>query len=366
MSRTVILHELMPYAALAVALVVCVWAEPIARYLGVMDAPDGDRKHHRQPTPLVGGIAIMLALLVWGSVRLALGTSAESPLLMATLLCGSGIALVGFADDQSSTLPLARASSLVVFVLIAFAVDRDLLAHPFLNWGSFVPTRLPVMALAALFCVSMAGFVNAVNMADGQNGIVAGMYAIWAFCLVLTSGGEISAISLLLLASSVIVLAFNMAGRLFLGDCGAYGVSFVFGLLAIAAHAKGFVSVETIVVWFFIPVMDCLRLTFMRPLRGISPVDAGRDHFHHRLQDKLGEDLGLLTYIGIVAAAALVASLDPRFDLVCITVLSAIYFSFAWVIQSPAADLEPELDVRIAAGNVVPISEGEAARKAVK
>jgi UDP-GlcNAc:undecaprenyl-phosphate GlcNAc-1-phosphate transferase len=366
MSRNIVLHEVLPYAALVVALVVCVWADPIARYLGVMDAPDGERKHHSHPTPLVGGIAIMLAVLVWGAARLALGTSMEPPLLIAMLLCGFGTALVGFADDQSSTLPLARASSLVVFVLIALAIDHELIARPYLYWGSFVPTRLPVAFLAVLYCISMAGFVNAVNMADGQNGIVASMYATWSFCLVLTSSGEIAAIALLLLAASVIVLAFNMAGRLFLGDCGAYGVSFLFGLLAIAAHAESFVSVETIVVWFFIPVMDCLRLTFMRPLRGVSPVNAGRDHFHHRLQDKLGQDVGLLTYVGIVAASSLIASLDSRFDLVCIIVLSAIYFSFAWVAQPAEETAEAGAESFPASGNIVRISEGETSRKAVQ
>lgn len=367
MSRELVLQNLIPYAALAVALVICVWADPVARYLGVMDAPDGERKHHSHPTPLVGGIAIMLSLLVWGVATLIFGTATQPALLLSVLLCGTGIALVGFADDQSNTLPLARASSLVVFVLIAFAIDRELIARPYLYWGSFVPTRLPAAALATLLCISMAGFVNAVNMADGQNGIVASMYAVWAFCLVLTGNGEISAIALLLLASSVVVLAFNMAGRLFLGDCGAYGVSFVFGLLAIAAHAKGLISVETIVVWFFVPVMDCLRLTFMRPMRGVSPVDAGRDHFHHRLQDKLGQDLGLLSYVGIVAASSLVAALDPRFDLVCIIALAAIYFSFAFVVQAPAVGEETTVPQTSAPlRNVIPISERETARKALK
>jgi UDP-GlcNAc:undecaprenyl-phosphate GlcNAc-1-phosphate transferase len=332
-----------------------------------MDAPDGERKHHSHTTPLVGGIAIMTSLLVWGVATLITGVTSQPALLIAVLLCGTGIALVGFADDQSNTLPLARASSLVVFVLVAFAIDRELIASPYLYWGSFAPTRLPAAALAMLLCISMAGFVNAVNMADGQNGIVASMYTIWAFCLVLTGNGEISAIALLLLASSVIVLAFNLAGRLFLGDCGAYGVSFVFGLLVIAAHAKGLISVETIVVWFFIPVMDCLRLTFMRPMRGVSPVDAGRDHFHHRLQDKLGQDVGLLTYVGIVAMSSLVAALDPRFDLVCVIALAAIYFSFTFVIQAPAVSEDGAGSGTSATSrNVIPISEGESARKALK
>jgi UDP-GlcNAc:undecaprenyl-phosphate GlcNAc-1-phosphate transferase len=367
MSRNIVLNEFLPYAALAAALVICVWADPAAKYLGVVDAPDGERKHHSHPTPLVGGIAIMLSLLLWGSSQLIFGTATESPLLIAVLLCGLGIALVGFADDQSSTLPLARASSLVVFVLIALAIDRELISRPYLYWGSFVPSHVPAAVLAMLLCVSMTGFVNAVNMADGQNGIVAGMYAIWAFCFALTGNGEIAAIALLLLAASVIVLAFNMAGRLFLGDCGTYGVSFVFGLLAIAAHAKGLISVETIVVWFFIPVVDCLRLTFMRPIRGVSPVNAGRDHFHHRLQDKLGQDLGLLSYVGIVAASSLVAAFDSRFDLVCIIALSAIYFSFAFVVPAPAAregDTVP--GDQSSSPNVIRISDGETVRKALK
>ena len=368
MSRISAVHELIPLAALAVALVTCVWAEPIGKLLSVMDLPDGCRKHHDQPTPLVGGIAIMLSLLVWGCITLLTGHVGDQDLLLAVLLCGTGISLVGFADDQSSTLPLARASSLVIFTLVAFAVDRDLLVRPLLVWGSFAPTLVPAGVLAGLLCLSMVGFVNAVNMADGQNGIVAGMFVVWSLCLILVGDRTITAIAELLLASCVIVLAFNLAGRLFLGDCGAYGVSFVFGLLAIAAHAKGLVSVETIVVWFFIPVIDCLRLTFMRPLRGLSPVSGGRDHFHHHLQARFGRDLGLATYVGIVGSAALLVSIEPRFNLACIAALSATYACFTLVTIAPSAVEEDDVstDPYPQTSNVISFSESDAPRKVAK
>ena len=355
--------RLAPFAALFVALIVCVFAEPTGKYLAVMDVPDGARKHHSQPTPLVGGIAVMLSLIVWGSLTFALGRVAgDAPLLIAVLLCGTGAALVGFADDQSSTLPLVRASSLVVFLLVAFAIDRDLIV-PALNWGSFPPLALPTVAMCALLSIAMVGYVNAVNMADGQNGIVSGMYATWSLCLILIGSGTILTVSQLLLASIVIVLAFNLAGRLFLGDCGTYGVSFVFGLLAIAAHAKGLVSVETIAVWFFLPVVDCLRLVIMRPMRGVSPVDAGRDHFHHRLQIKLGHSFGLLTYVSIVAVSSLIATIEPRFALVCLIALAAIYFSFAWLTDEAALAAKSASTSAPASSNVIPISEGDASRK---
>ena len=140
----------------------------------------------------------------------------------------------------------------------------------------------------------------------------------------------------LVLGSSLIFLAFNLGGRLFLGDCGAYGVTFVFAMLAIGAHAQGHVSIETIVVWFFIPVIDCLRLLISRPLRGRSPFDGDCDHFHHRLEDKLGKQFGLLAYAGMVGFSSLAATLYPTFALQCLVILSAFYFSFAW--QSGAAE----------------------------
>lgn len=365
MSRVSALLQLLPFAALVPALAICIGAEPLGRALSVVDLPDGERKHHSGATPLVGGIAIIISLALWCAASFVIGGAYDWPLLLSVLLCGTGVALVGFADDQSTTLPLARASSLVVFLLIAFAIDRSLVA-PHLMWGSFAPTLLPSWAIGLLFCVAMVGFVNAVNMADGQNGIVASMYVAWSLCFIVVSNGSvsdptISGIAQLLLAASVLVLAFNLADRLFLGDCGTYGVSFVFGLLAIAAHAKGLVSVETIVVWFFVPVVDCLRLVITRPMRGLSPLQAGRDHFQHRLQDKLGHGLGLFSYLGIVLVPSLIAALEPRFSLVCLTALCAVYFSFAFL--TDAASVEDVSESPQLGSNVVPISDGELSRK---
>jgi UDP-GlcNAc:undecaprenyl-phosphate GlcNAc-1-phosphate transferase len=368
MSRLSALVQLLPFAALVPALAICLGAKPLGRALSVVDLPDGERKHHSGATPLVGGIAVIISLALWCAASYLTGGPYDWPLLQAILLCGTGVALVGFADDQSTTLPLARASSLVIFLLIAFAIDRNLIA-PHLLWGSFAPTLLPSWAMGLLFCVAMVGFVNAVNMADGQNGIVASMYVAWSLCLIVVSNGSqfdptISGVSQLLLAASVLVLAFNLADRLFLGDCGTYGISFVFGLLAIAAHAKGLVSVETIIVWFFVPVVDCLRLVITRPMRGLSPLQAGRDHFQHRLQDKLGESVGLFSYLGIVLVPSLIAALEPHFALVCIAALCAIYFSFAFLTDTSVAAEDPVVDAPQLGSNVVSLVDGELSRKA--
>ena len=42
----------------------CSLAGTMGRVLGVIDYPDGGRKSHARPTPMVGGIALMVPLLL--------------------------------------------------------------------------------------------------------------------------------------------------------------------------------------------------------------------------------------------------------------------------------------------------------------
>jgi UDP-GlcNAc:undecaprenyl-phosphate GlcNAc-1-phosphate transferase len=99
--------------------------------------------------------------------------------------------------------------------------------------------------------------------------------------------------------------------------------------MVILAHARGQVSLETVIVWFFVPVVDCLRLMITRKLQGRSPFEAGCDHFHHRLIDSLGKRRSAVIYIAAVATSSLCATLAPRFALVFLCVLCGFYFSFA-------------------------------------
>jgi UDP-GlcNAc:undecaprenyl-phosphate GlcNAc-1-phosphate transferase len=142
---------------------------------------------------------------------------------------------------------------------------------------------------------------------------------------------------MVLFVLSSVVLCFNLMGKLFLGDAGTYGVTFAFGLLATAIHARGYASLETIIVWFFIPVADCLRLMITRALKGASPMHGDRDHFHHRLNDKFGRDYGLAVYWAAVAIPSAIATLEPKFALVALVCLTAFYFSCTGVSEQ----LEP-------------------------
>jgi UDP-GlcNAc:undecaprenyl-phosphate GlcNAc-1-phosphate transferase len=322
-------HEVVALTALAIALLVCLNAQWLGRHLFVMDIPDAERKRHAEPTPLVGGIAILTALMIWQLGELYLFPAGNVAVQKVLLFCGAGVAAMGFIDDQTPTYPLVRLLSLLIFVGIAFTIDPSLIAAG-LNWTNGIGTAMPTWAYLALMSVSVVGLVNAANMADGQNGLLTGLFLIWALCLALVSGGA-SYCPLILLGAAAIVFLFNLPGRLFLGDCGSYGVTFVIAVLSIRAHARGEITVATIIVWFFIPITDCLRLMITRRRSGRSPLSADRDHLHHRLEARFGTRSALAIYLGTVAMTSIIAAALPDLAVVCIAVLALFYSAAIWL-----------------------------------
>ncbi len=301
-----------------------------ARYIGeklnIIDHPDGLRKVHERATPLVAGFGILIPFFVWIAATLATGSGWNARALIVALLCGVGATLVGYADDQSSTSPSSRLFSILLFSIIAIVLDPELVPTSIrlAGWG---PLPIPYWFAVPLVTIALVGLVNAVNMADGQNGLVIGMLVIWTACIVLTTNGAVSAMAQTLLVAALTAFVFNLAGLAFLGDSGTYGLGFLVGLLAIWAHNSFAVPVQTVCVWFFFPVLDCLRLIVKRISHRRYPFGADRDHFHHHMQSRLGQTLSLVAYLGVTAATSIGSALDPKLAPFCLISLVAFYFT---------------------------------------
>lgn len=324
--------------AFLATLLICVNADSLGARFAVMAHPDHRRKH-ALPTPQLGGVAILFGFMIWTIFELFYMGASSDPILLAILFTSGGLGMVGFVDDQREVSPALRILLLLVFLGIAFALDPRLIS-PVLHWYSFSATPIPPWVYVPLMAITAIGLVNSVNMADGQNGLVGSMFVTWTGCLVIVSTGELQIMAGVFFALSLIFLAFNLRGRIFLGDCGSYGVTFAIGLMVTLAHAQGKISLETIIVWFFIPVIDCLRLLVSRPLQGRAFFEGGRDHFHHRLIDSMGMRLSAVTYIFVVAASSITATLNPKFSLVVLCGLCAFYFTFARLSEGEVEELE--------------------------
>jgi UDP-GlcNAc:undecaprenyl-phosphate GlcNAc-1-phosphate transferase len=313
------------YLMVLMTVAICLFAGPISQRLGVVDMPDGDRKAHPEPTPMVGGIAIMVPLIAWCIIQYF--RAPPSDLYLVIAICGGGLAVIGFMDDQQTISAGARLILLALLSGVALRLDPALVTQRVFTeaygWSSAAYGVIPVLTVFALM-----GFSSAANMADGMNGLVVALFLIWGFCLTLLGVGPEQGAAQIVAGASFITFMFNLRGRLFLGDCGTFSIGFVVGILSILAHNAGRLPLETVIVWFFLPVADCFRLIAIRSWQHRSPFRPDKNHFHHQLAKWIGDTAAFWTYGGMVAIASLTATLDPHMADVCIAVQAVFFFGF--------------------------------------
>lgn len=265
----------------ALSALICLMAPRIGSLLGVMDKPDTFRKLHRGAVPLIGGLAILLPAAVIGIVLSVMAGEWSHWVIVPT---ATVLFIMGMMDDRAHLPPAIRLSvSLVMFSLAVILSPH--LAIQTLNFGdNTLVTMAPVVG-AVLTIVSLVGFQYAFNMSDGANGVASGAAMIWALFFFFTSTGVLAWLSLLLFFGGAVFLFFNMRGRIFLGDSGAYGLSAVIGLLglAIVSQPDSGLTNMALMGLFLLPVLDCLRLIVSRTRAGRAPFSPDREHLHHYL-----------------------------------------------------------------------------------
>ncbi|ETN92852.1 Decaprenyl-phosphate N-acetylglucosaminephosphotransferase [Gammaproteobacteria bacterium MOLA455] len=234
----------------------------------------------------LGGFAIAIVVIVY-----IVGLSLISPytpgpvrdegllyLWCAIFLC----CLLGFAEDIKPDFltPMLRLgakfvvlgalfwlSPMFIPVSLGIPLIDTLIALPVLGW-----------ALVTVFAV---GFINALNMADGANGLVPGI-ALASFGVFFIEYGR--PMDGALLFACTIFFIFNViSGWYFLGDTGSYGLGAIllgYGLLGVA---EGNFSAGFMAALFCYPCIDFLVSVIRRRRAGRSPFSADNGHLHNRL-----------------------------------------------------------------------------------
>lgn len=318
-----------------IALVVGVKAMPIGQALRLLDFPDpaGGRKLHATITPLVGGVAVVLAALVSGLLLLPGMEGSQRAMLFWFLFTVSGLFLVGAMDDRFGLGARSRLALASAFLLAAIAQVPDFSVAFLLFSGQQDLILFPPLLGVAFTLLCFVGLLNAVNMADGKNGIVIGQALIWSSILMFRLPADMLPLIAGIAGTLAVLFVFNMKGRLFLGDSGSYGLSAMFGLLAIYAWNHGFADMraDDVALIFAIPVFDTLRLIVWRVSQGKSPFTPGRDHLHHYLYARWGWPRPLPWLLALVAIPNYMAILFPGTALVWLVVTFFAYFGLIWL-----------------------------------
>lgn len=310
-------------------------AMPIGRALRLLDFPDpaGGRKLHAKITPLVGGVAILLAALVSGLLLLPGVEDGHRAMLLWFLFTVSGLFLVGAMDDRFGLGARTRLALASAFLLAAIAQVPDFSVAFLLFSGQQDLLLFPPLPGVGFTLLCFVGLLNAVNMADGKNGIVIGQALIWSTILMLRLPVDMLPLITGIAGALAVLFVFNMNGRLFLGDSGSYGLSAMFGLLAIYAWNHGFADMraDDVALIFAVPVFDTLRLIVWRVSQGKSPFTPGRDHLHHYLYARWGWPRPLGWLLALVAVPNYLAVAFPGTALIWLLVTLVGYFGMIWL-----------------------------------
>ena len=265
--------------ALALTAAVTPLVARLARRVGALD-PVQERGLASEPTPLLGGLAILAGVLVAG-VLLLPATTEMRGILIAALL----ITIVGLLDDLIDLPPqlklLGQVAAGLICVLSGVRVDD--FTFPFVG-------RVDLGDLGGpLTLIGLVLIMNVVNFSDGVDGLAAGVcaiaaagFAVIAFDLHEDAAGILAA-CIAGAALGFLVHNFHPAS-VFMGDSGSNLLGLLLGGVIVEGSLKTNALIALVVplVILAVPFLDtgfvvAKRIKYRRPV-----YRADSNHFHHR------------------------------------------------------------------------------------
>lgn len=139
----------------------------------------------------------------------------------------------------------------------------------------------------------LVGITNAINLADGIDGLASGVAtfaaAVLFFMTVPTVYTLVPCLAIALFGACLGFLRYNFSpATIFLGDSGSLFLGFYLGCLSLWASEKSVIAFALFIpiTVLGLPIVDMIYAVLRRWHRGVPLGQADRDHIHHRLLEK--------------------------------------------------------------------------------
>ncbi len=246
------------------------------------------QRSHVNPTPRIGGIAVLMGCLsAW-----YMSNNLANEFLGLIIFSSLPVLIFGLLDDLHFNVPpiyrllAASMSSLIaIFFLETWLLKVDVV----------ILDQLFVYAPFAIFFTIFAttGVSHAFNLIDGLHGLSLGVSLSVSFFLTvlawLSSDVFVVMLSLVFFLSSLGLFLLNYPwGKIFLGDGGAYFQGHCLSWISIILLSRNpEITPWALVLIFFLPVVETLYSIFRRVYKKTSSATADRAHFHQLVYDKV-------------------------------------------------------------------------------
>jgi UDP-GlcNAc:undecaprenyl-phosphate GlcNAc-1-phosphate transferase len=265
----------------------------IARLKNLTDVPDFKRKTHEDHTPTLGGVAIFAALIFSISFWGLDSDFFELKYFLSSLII---MFFIGIKDDLYHFVYIKKlmAQLLSAIILVHFGG-----VHLTSLYRLFGIQDIPLWASYPLSVFTITVIINAFNLIDGVNCLAAGIASVialfYGFWYALVGYNALALLSFCLLGALLGFMFYNRTpARIFMGDTGSLLIGLVIALLTVKFieynkvnagpyHIRSVPAVAIAIL--IVPLFDLARVFFIRLKNGAPPMQADRNHIHHRLLD---------------------------------------------------------------------------------
>ena len=279
------------YVLAIISIIISVILTPIIKKFAIkikaIDIPKDNRRIHKKPIPLLGGLSIYFSFII--TIILKTGQMSKSEL---GIVIGATIIVIGgFLDDKFDIKPWKKLMFQIASAvcLIVYGVRITLITNPISSHELYVNIGILSIPLTIIWVV---GITNALNLIDGLDGLAAGVAFISALTIfiiaVLNNRVEASTLTIILSGAILGFLPYNFnPASIFMGDTGAQLLGFLLAAISIEGAIKSAAAfaIAVPILALGIPIYDTLFAMIRRKLNGKPIMQADKGHLHHRLLD---------------------------------------------------------------------------------
>jgi len=315
----------------------------------IVDEPQREeRKIHKKPIPLMGGLGIYLAVVLitavfWFATDWISNGAIQAKHLIGVLMGMTFLLFGGLFDDRFNLKPWQQIiwPVLAALSLIVAGIGIDQITNPFggtfalnqwewiLLWRDGLAYKLTLPS--DLFTlVWILGMVYTTKFLDGLDGLAAGITGIGAFMIFFLTlytqffQPDVGMLAIIVAGAMGGFLVFNFnPAKIFLGEAGSTLCGFLLGTLAIISGGK----IATALLVMAIPVLDVFWVVLRRIfVEKRSPFKGDKKHLHFRLLEVGFTQRQAVLFFYFIAAffGALTLFLQSKYKLVTLIILAVV------------------------------------------
>lgn len=256
----------------------------ISYHVGALDYPN-ERKVHKKPMPVMGGLMIYLGFL-FGYMLFA----PQSTQMLAILIASFIVVITGILDVIKPLRAREKLVGQVVAALIIVFYGKILL-NDISFFGYYFDFGWLAYPITLVFIVAV---MNCINLIDGLDGLADGISMIFfitigvlAFIMHNLGSLEIT-IAFIMIGACLGFLIFNFnPAKIFMGEIGSMFLGFIIAVVCLLGFkAVTLTSLVVPMLILAIPILDTLFAILRRIIHHKPIYEADKQHLHHQLLNK--------------------------------------------------------------------------------